>query len=68
MTRDFIIQSEPEKQDKNQIAEKKFQNLSNFELKFSNAQGYEKKFHNASDFEIEILQHVRFRIEKNTTR
>ena len=29
------MQSEPEKQDKNQISEKKIWNLSDFELKFS---------------------------------
>ena len=33
MTEDIIIQSEPERRDKNQISEKKFQNLSDFELK-----------------------------------
>ena len=33
MTEDIIIQSEPEKQDKNQILEKKFWNLSDFDLK-----------------------------------
>ena len=48
MTEDIIVQSEPEKQDKNQILEKRFQNLSDFELK--------------------ILQRVRFRIKKFTTR
>ena len=31
---DNIIQSEPEKQDKNQISEKIFYNVSDYELKF----------------------------------
>ena len=31
---DIIIQSEPEKQDKNQISEKIFYNVSDFELIF----------------------------------
>ena len=35
LTEDIIIQSEPEKQDKNYISEKKFWNLSDFELNFS---------------------------------
>ena len=35
LTEDIINQSEPEKQDKHQISEKKFWNLSDFELKFS---------------------------------
>ena len=35
LTEDIIIQSETEKQDKNQISDKKFCNLSDFELKFS---------------------------------
>ena len=33
LTEDINIQSEPEKQDKNQILEKKIYNLSDFELK-----------------------------------
>ena len=33
LTEDIIMQCEPEKQDKNRILEKKFQNLSDFELK-----------------------------------
>ena len=32
-TEDIIIQSEPEKQDKNQISQKKFWNLWDFDLK-----------------------------------
>ena len=34
LTEDIIIQSEPEKQDKNQISEKFFYNLSDSEIKF----------------------------------
>ena len=57
-----MIQSEPEKQDKNQILDKKFWNLSDFELKtlqrvrfwiktFTLRQVLNKNFYNASDFE-----------------
>ena len=35
LTEDIIIQSEPEEQDKTQILEKKFWNLSDFEVKIS---------------------------------
>ena len=52
MTEDIIIQSEPEKQDKNQILGKSF-DLSDFDLKISDA----------SDFEIKFLRRVRFRRE-----
>ena len=34
LTEDIIIQSDPEKQDKNQISEKSFYNVSDSELKF----------------------------------
>ena len=44
LTEDMIIQLEPDKQDKNQSSEKKFQNLSGFELNFSNASEVETKF------------------------
>ena len=50
LTEEIIIQREPEKQDKNQILEKKSGNLSDFELKISNA----------PDFETKFLQSVRF--------
>ena len=79
MREDVIIQSEPEKQDENQILENKFVKLSGFELKFSNAADFESKFpqrvrfwtkffYNASDFELKFLQRVRFWIENFTTR
>ena len=66
LTEDIIIQSEPEKQDKNQISERKFQNLSDFELKFlqrvrfwikifTTRQILNWNFYNASDFESEYL-------------
>ena len=62
MTQDIIIQSEPEKKDKNQILEKKFQNLPSFELKilqrirfwiknFTTRQIFNENIYNASDFE-----------------
>ena len=59
MTEDIIIQSEREKRDKNQISEKKLQNLPDFEW---------NKTYNASDFELKVLQRVRFSIKKFTTR
>ena len=79
LTEDIIIQSEPEKQDENQISEKKFWNLSNFQLKFSNAVDFETKFfttrqillsyfYNAYDFGLKKIQRVRFWIKKFTTR
>ena len=40
LTEDIINQSEPEKQDKNQISKKKFWNLSDFELEFSKRVGF----------------------------
>ena len=43
LTDDIIIQSEPEKQDENQILEMEFQKLSDFELTFSNASNFETK-------------------------
>ena len=43
MTENIILQSELEKQDKNQISQKKFLNLSDFEFNFSNASDFEKK-------------------------
>ena len=66
MTEEIIMQSEPEKQDKNQISEKKFQNFWDIELKFSNVSGFETK----------LSQRVRFcfenftdsRLKRNTTR
>ena len=54
----IIIQSEPEKQNENQISLKKFRNLSGFDLKISNASDFEKKF----------SQRVRFWLEKFTKR
>ena len=54
LTEDIIIQSEAEKQDKNQMSEKKFQNMWDFESKFSNA----------SDFDVKALQRVKVWIEK----
>ena len=50
LTEDTIIQSEPEKQDKNQVSAKKFKNLFAFELEISNA----------SDTETKVSQRVRF--------
>ena len=50
LTVDIIIQSEPEKQEKNEIWDKNFNDVSDFEL----------KFYNALDFELEILLRVRF--------
>ena len=44
LTEDIIIQSEPKKQDENQILEKKFYKVSDFELKFSKAAYFETKF------------------------
>ena len=58
MTEDIIIQFFPEKQDKNQISEEKFQNLSKFDLKFSNA----------TDFETKLWKSVRFWFENFTAR
>ena len=58
LTENIIIQSEPEKQDKNQISEKKFQNLSDLEFNFSSA----------SDFEIKISKRVRFWLKSFTKR
>ena len=43
LTENVIIQSELEKQIKNQIWEKKFSNLSDFEFNFSNASDFGKK-------------------------
>ena len=43
MTEDIIMQSETENQHKNQILEKKVQNLSDFELKTSNVSDFETK-------------------------
>ena len=56
---DIIIQSEPEKQDKNQITEKKFQNSWEF---------FEIKFSNASYFETKFSQCIRFWFKNFTTR
>ena len=67
MSEDIIIQSEPEKQDKNQISEKSFR-TSDFELKFSNASDFELKFSNESDFETKFTQRVRFWFKGFTTR
>ena len=58
LTENIIIQSEPEKQDKNQISEKTTHLLSDFKL----------KFFNASDFETKIAQRIRFWVESLTTR
>ena len=58
LTENIIIQSEPEKQDKNQIPEKKFQNLPDLEFNFSNA----------SDFEIKISKRYRFWLKSFTKR
>ena len=71
MTEDIIVQSEPEMQDKNQISEKEFWTLSDFELKISQRvrfwfevcttrQIWDWKNCNALDFELEIFRHVRF--------
>ena len=71
LTEDIIIQSETEKQDKNQISEKKFCNFSDFELKisqrvrfwfdvFTTRQILDWKNYNALDFEFKIFRHVRF--------
>ena len=71
LTEDIINQSEPEKQAKNQISEKKFRNLSDFELKFSQRVGFlfevfttrqvlNWKKYNALDFELKFFRHVRF--------
>ena len=49
-TEAIIIQSEHQNQDKNQVSEKKFQNLGDFEFKISNA----------SDTETNFPQRVRF--------
>jgi len=58
LTKEIIIQSEPEKQDRNQISVKNFHNLSDFEITFSKA----------SVFETKLSQRVTFRSEKKTTR
>ena len=66
-----MIRSEPEKQDKNQISEQKFWNLSDFELKFSQRvrfwfevfatpQILDWQKYNALDFELEVFRDVRF--------
>ena len=71
LTEDIIIQSEPEKQDKNQISEKKFWNLSDFELKFSKRVRFWFEvfttrhiliwsFYNASDFDYKKIKRVIF--------
>ena len=71
MTEDIINQTEPEKQDKNQILEKKFWNLSGFELKFSQRvrfwfevftkrQILDWKKYNALEFELKLFRLVRF--------
>ena len=40
---DIVIQSEPEKQDKNQTSVKNFYNVSDFELKFLQRVGFWNK-------------------------
>ena len=70
LTEDIILESEPEKQDKNQISEKTFWKLSDFELKFSQRlrfwfevfttrQIMDWKKCNALDFEFIIFRYVR---------
>ena len=54
----LIIQSEPEKQDKNQISGKNFENWWDFALKFSNA----------SDFETKISQLVQLWLKNLISR
>ena len=62
MTEDIIFQSELDKQDMNQISEKKFQKLTDFELKilqrvrfwikiFTTRQIFNQNIYNASDFD-----------------
>ena len=62
MTEDIIFQSELDKQDINQISEKKFQSLTDFELKilqrvriwikkFTTRQIFNQKIYKASDFD-----------------
>ena len=62
MTEDIIFQSELDKQDINQISEKKFQNLTDFELEilqrvrfwiknFTTLQIFNQNIYNASDFD-----------------
>ena len=58
LAENIINQSEPEKQDKNQISEKKLKNFSHLEFNFSNA----------SDFEIKISKRVRFWLKNFTKR
>ena len=58
LTENIIIQSESKKQDKNQISEKKFQNLPDLEFNFSNA----------SDFETKITKRYRFWLKSFTKR
>ena len=50
LTENISIQSEPEKQDKNQILENKFQNLSDLEFNFSNASYFERKISKRYNF------------------
>ena len=62
LTEDIIFQSELDKQDINQISEKKFQNLTDFDFKilqrvrfwiknFTTRQIFNRKNYNASDFD-----------------
>ena len=66
LTEDIIIQSEPEEQIKNQISEKRFWNLSDFDSKFSQRvwfwfqvsttrQILDWKKYNALDFELKFF-------------
>ena len=59
LVEDIIIQSEPEKQDKNQISEKLFLQRARFWI---------KNFYKVSDSEFVFLQRVGFWIKSCTTR
>ena len=58
LAEDVIIQTQPGKQDKNSYCRKSS----------TTGQILKNKFYNASDFDSEVLQRVRFWIEKITTR
>ena len=78
LKKDIIIQSEPEKQDKNQISAKKIKTCQilkyNFLMRqilkynFLMRQILKQIFRNVSDFDLNVFTSVRFLIEKNTMR
>ena len=60
LTEEVIIPPEPEKQNENPITEKKFQNLSDFEINFCNESDFGLKKIQALDFELKFFQGIGF--------